>query len=442
MVEDLLAVGDALDDAGIPFLLVRGNDERPLIAVDRTERKARCTRLRRRVRERAVLRHDPGPRARRRRRRRAPRRRAALGAPQAHRPAHLPAAHRTHRPPALRQRDRRAARVLAVRRRRDRGPDRERADAAHAARDPRRSRRRAPARPRLADARAHVRAARHRRRLRHRHGVLLGRRFERRVRARAREAHAELRRRRGRRLRSPLPADRRAQVRAALVHMFAPWVRRIFIATDSPAPSWLDEASQGHDRAQRGVLRRPVGAADAQLARRREPAAPHRRASPSTSCTRTTTCSSGARSRPTCSSPPAASRSSSRRRRASASASPHPERSGFENAARVNRALLRERFGKVTTRHLEHCAAPLRKSVMAELEAEFPEDFARTAASRFRSATDISVTNSLYHYYALLTGRAVVQTDAARQVRRDHAEARRCRRCGACSSAATRTCSA
>ena len=34
-------------------------------------------------------------------------------------------------------------------------------------------------------------------------------------------------------------------------------------------------------------------------------------------------------------------------------------------------------------------------------------------ASRFRSATDISVTNSLYHYYALMTGRAVVQTDAA-----------------------------
>nr|WP_281887166.1 stealth family protein [Agromyces rhizosphaerae] len=87
-----------------------------------------------------------------------------------------------------------------------------------------------------------------------------------------------------------------------------------------------------------------------------------------------------------------------------------PSRSGFENAARVNRRLLRERFGRVTTRHLEHCAAPLRRSVLAELEAEFPEDFRRTAASRFRSATDISVTNSLYHYYALMTGRAVVQT--------------------------------
>ncbi|WP_354567562.1 stealth family protein [Glaciihabitans sp. UYNi722] len=88
------------------------------------------------------------------------------------------------------------------------------------------------------------------------------------------------------------------------------------------------------------------------------------------------------------------------------------ERSGFENAARVNRRLLRERFGRTITRHLEHTAAPLRKSVMQELEAEFPEDFARTAASTFRAATDISVTNSLYHYYALLTGRAVLQTRA------------------------------
>src|SRR5690606_33028462 len=81
---------------------------------------------------------------------------------------------------------------------------------------------------------------------------------------------------------------------------------------------------------------------------------------------------------------------------------PDPERSGYENAARVNRALLKERFGKVTTRHLEHAATPMRRSVAYELEREFPEEFARTAAARFRSATDISVTNSLYHYYALM----------------------------------------
>jgi hypothetical protein len=45
--------------------------------------------------------------------------------------------------------------------------------------------------------------------------------------------------------------------------------------------------------------------------------------------------------------------------------------------------------------------------VLEELEAEFTADFTRTARSRFRSASDISVTNSLYHYFALMTGRAV-----------------------------------
>jgi hypothetical protein len=91
-------------------------------------------------------------------------------------------------------------------------------------------------------------------------------------------------------------------------------------------------------------------------------------------------------------------------------------RSGFENAARVNRQLLARRFGPVITRHLEHTPVPLRRSVLLEMEREFAEDFARTRASRFRAATDISVTNSLYHYYALLTGRAVPQEAKMRYV--------------------------
>jgi len=89
-----------------------------------------------------------------------------------------------------------------------------------------------------------------------------------------------------------------------------------------------------------------------------------------------------------------------------------PTRSGFENAARVNRQLLFERFGQVITRHLEHTAVPLRKSVLSEMEHEFPDEFARTQGSAFRASTDISVTNSLYHYYALMTGRAVQQEKA------------------------------
>ncbi len=84
-------------------------------------------------------------------------------------------------------------------------------------------------------------------------------------------------------------------------------------------------------------------------------------------------------------------------------------RSGFENAARVNRDLLVKRFGRTISRNLEHSPAPLRRSVLEKLESEFPKDFARTASSRFRSATDISVTNSLYHFYALMTGYAVPQ---------------------------------
>jgi hypothetical protein len=89
-----------------------------------------------------------------------------------------------------------------------------------------------------------------------------------------------------------------------------------------------------------------------------------------------------------------------------------PGRSGHENAARNNRRLLAERFGYLITRHLAHSPAPLRRSVLAELEGAFPDEFAATAASRFRSANDISVTNSLYHYYALLTGRAVPHESA------------------------------
>ena len=195
------------------------------------------------------------------------------------------------------------------------------------------------------------------------------------------------------------------------VHLFAPWVRRIFIATDSPAPAWLAKHPKvtivrseemfadtsvlptHNSHAVESQLHRIAGIAEHFLYSNDDmffgrPVSPSLFFSPG-GITRFVEASTRIGLGDT-----------------------HPGRSGFENAARVNRALLRERFGKVTTRHLEHCAAPLRTSVMAELEAAFPEEFARTAASRFRSATDISVTNSLYHYYALLTGRAVVQTDA------------------------------
>ncbi|MFJ6796799.1 stealth conserved region 3 domain-containing protein [Streptomyces sp. NPDC091268] len=75
-------------------------------------------------------------------------------------------------------------------------------------------------------------------------------------------------------------------------------------------------------------------------------------------------------------------------------------------ACKNNRALLLERFGRVITQPMEHIPYALRRSAMEEAEADFPQAWQRTAASRFRAMTDLSPTSSLGPYYAALTGRA------------------------------------
>ncbi len=193
------------------------------------------------------------------------------------------------------------------------------------------------------------------------------------------------------------------------VHMYAPWVRRIFIATDSPRPAWLADDPRvtvvrseeffadpsvlptHNSHAVEAQLHRIDGLAEHFLYSNDDmffgrPVQPELFFSPA-GLSQFVECDV----------------------RIGAGA-PDPRRSGHDNALRVNRALLAERFGRTITHDLEHCATPLRRSVAAELEQAFPADFARTAASRFRSGTDISVTNSLYHYYAMFTGRAVATT--------------------------------
>jgi hypothetical protein len=193
------------------------------------------------------------------------------------------------------------------------------------------------------------------------------------------------------------------------VHMYAPWVRRIFIATDSPTPSWLAEHPKvtvvrsaeffedtsvlpiHNSHAVEAQLHHIPGLAEHFLYSNDDmffgrPVEPELFFSPA-GISKFVECDVRIGAGPT-----------------------RSQRSGHDNALRVNRKLLHERFGRTIVRDLEHCATPLRRSVMAELEREFAEDFARTAASRFRSATDISVTNSLYHYYALFTGQAVATT--------------------------------
>ncbi|AIY02233.1 UDP-glucose 4-epimerase [Arthrobacter sp. PAMC 25486] len=194
------------------------------------------------------------------------------------------------------------------------------------------------------------------------------------------------------------------------VHLFAPWIRRIFIATDSPAPQWLADhpkvtlvRSREHFPNPSVLPTHNSMAVESQL-HHIDGLAEHflysnddmffgRPLSPELFFT-----------------PGGITRFMLSPNRIGLGES-DVERSGFENSARVNRKLLWDRFGAFTTHHLEHSAAPLRRSVLAELEQEFAAEFKATAASTFRAAENISVTNSLYHYYALLTGRAIMHKD-------------------------------
>ncbi|WP_245175225.1 stealth family protein [Streptomyces bohaiensis] len=86
---------------------------------------------------------------------------------------------------------------------------------------------------------------------------------------------------------------------------------------------------------------------------------------------------------------------------------PHPLEAAPSAAGRNVRRLIWETHKRNITQKFMHVAHPQLKSVMTELEELFPDEFERTAASRFRAVTDIAPGASLHHHQALLTGRAV-----------------------------------
>lgn len=195
------------------------------------------------------------------------------------------------------------------------------------------------------------------------------------------------------------------------IYMFAPWIRRIFIATDSPAPKWLAE----HPTVT--IVRSEEFFADPSVLPTHNSQAVECQLHNIDGLSEHFLYSNddmffGRAVSPDMFFTPGGITKFIEAETRIGLGDNDAERSGFENAARVNRKLLWNRFGRITTRHLEHAAAPLRRSVVARMEREFPEEFRSTAASRFRAADNISVTNSFYHYYALLTGRAVTQTAA------------------------------
>ncbi|MFD9903373.1 stealth family protein [Streptomyces sp. NPDC059063] len=89
------------------------------------------------------------------------------------------------------------------------------------------------------------------------------------------------------------------------------------------------------------------------------------------------------------------------------SGGPLPEHPPVAVAGLNNRALIEARFGATVTQKVKHVPHPLRRSILQEIEDEFPAEHRATAASRIRGMADLSIPASLHHYYALLTGRAV-----------------------------------
>ncbi len=81
-----------------------------------------------------------------------------------------------------------------------------------------------------------------------------------------------------------------------------------------------------------------------------------------------------------------------------------------DSAAKNNRRLIRETFGRVLTRKMMHTPHPSRRSVLAEIEARFAEPVRSTAEHQFRHPDDVSVLSSLQQYYAYLTGQATPGT--------------------------------
>ncbi|CAM5591931.1 exopolysaccharide phosphotransferase [Streptomyces spiroverticillatus] len=87
-----------------------------------------------------------------------------------------------------------------------------------------------------------------------------------------------------------------------------------------------------------------------------------------------------------------------------------PTDEGYFGAAKNNRALLKDAFGRTATHGFLHTPHPLRRSVLAELAERFPAETTATARSRFRAPTDLSVAASLHHHYGYLTGTSAPAT--------------------------------
>lgn len=70
-----------------------------------------------------------------------------------------------------------------------------------------------------------------------------------------------------------------------------------------------------------------------------------------------------------------------------------------DSAAKRNRALIEEKFGKSPIYKFKHAAHAQRVSTLRRLEQDFETVHSATSHARFRTPADISIPSSLAHYY-------------------------------------------
>lgn len=84
-----------------------------------------------------------------------------------------------------------------------------------------------------------------------------------------------------------------------------------------------------------------------------------------------------------------------------------PEDLPVDSAARRNRALLEEAFGRTMSYKFQHVAHPERVSTLARIEQQFPDQIRATTSAKFRTPEDVSVASAVAHYYGYLIGTTV-----------------------------------
>ncbi|SCL22366.1 Stealth protein CR1, conserved region 1 [Micromonospora rhizosphaerae] len=76
-------------------------------------------------------------------------------------------------------------------------------------------------------------------------------------------------------------------------------------------------------------------------------------------------------------------------------------------AGKNNRWHIQRQFGVTITQKMKHTPFALRRSIMYQIEQVLQSDVMATARHQFRHHGDLSIPSSLYQYWAYLTGQAV-----------------------------------